>query len=196
MTSSFPNINGKTIFGIKKWESYKHLFTRIQIPARNILLREGEISRQAYFIEKGCLRVWFLNNGKDVTFQFFLENETVSSIESLSKDIPSAVTIETIEPCILWKIQKKDLTNVIEQSIAIPELRETFTNAIFQRTFHYMRQFMSSLKDTPLQRYINLMKDKPLIVKRVPQHYIASYLGITTVHLSRIKNKLKPKSRI
>jgi len=65
-----------------------------------------------------------------------------------------------------------------------------FINAIFERTFDYMKQFFSFIKDTPAQRYINLLKEKPQIVQRIPQHYIASYLGITSVHLSRIKNKL------
>ena len=65
-----------------------------------------------------------------------------------------------------------------------------FINGIFERTFDYMKHFISSIKDTPQQRYLNLLKEKPEIVKRVPQHYIASYLGVTTVHLSRIKGKL------
>jgi hypothetical protein len=63
----------------------------------------------------------------------------------------------------------------------------------FERQRHYMNEFLSRIRDTPLQRYMNLLKERPHIVKRVPQHYIASYLGITSVHLSRIKNKLAGK---
>jgi DNA-directed RNA polymerase specialized sigma subunit len=58
-----------------------------------------------------------------------------------------------------------------------------------------MNHFLSSIRDTPRQRYLNLVKEKPQIVKRVPQHYIASYLGITTVHLSRIKSKIARENR-
>jgi CRP-like cAMP-binding protein len=49
----------------KNWENYSHLFKRQEIPAKTILLQEGQISKTAYLIEKGCLRSWFNNNGKD-----------------------------------------------------------------------------------------------------------------------------------
>ena len=64
---------------------------------------------------------------------------------------------------------------------------------IFQRTFDYIRHFVSFIKDSPTQRYLTLIEEKPQIIQRVPQHYIASYLGVTTVHLSRIKSKLVHK---
>ena len=63
----------------------------------------------------------------------------------------------------------------------------------FERQRHYMNEFLSRIRDTPQQRYLNLLKERPHIVRRIPQHYIASYLGITSVHLSRIKNKLAQK---
>lgn len=68
-------------------------------------------------------------------------------------------------------------------------------DAIFERTFDYMKHFFSFIKHIPLQRYLNLVKDKPHLVQRVPQHYIASYLGISTVHLSRIKSKLAKQNK-
>lgn len=173
-----------------KWSAYINCFKRIEIPAKILLLREGEISKKMFLIEKGCIRVWFNNNGKDVTSQFFFENETVGSIESFIKNIPSPTNIETIEPCILWWIQKKDLDRIIEEIKEIPHLRDMFIHKIFERTFDYMKYFFSSTKDSPQQRYLNLITERPEMIKRVPQHYIASYLGISTVHLSRIKSKL------
>ena len=65
---------------------------------------------------------------------------------------------------------------------------------MFERTFHYMQHFLSFIRDTPQERYLNLLNQKPHIIQRVPQHYIASYLGISTVHLSRIKKKITQKS--
>ena len=59
-----------------------------------------------------------------------------------------------------------------------------------ERQKHYMNEFVSFIRDTPEQRYLNLLHIKPHIIQRVPQHYIASYLGISRVHLSRIKSKL------
>ena len=98
---------------IPEWNEFLHLFKREKIPARTILLREGKISKKAFYIEKGCIRLWFNNNGKEVTFQFFFEGEGVSSIESFNTDQPSLFNIETIEPCILRSITKKDFQSVI-----------------------------------------------------------------------------------
>ena len=62
-----------------------------------------------------------------------------------------------------------------------------------ERQLHYMHEFVSFIRDTPEQRYRNLLEERPHIVKRVPQHYIASYLGVSRVHLSRIKGALAKK---
>lgn len=182
----------KKLFPIddEKWQSYTSCFKRIALPAKTVLLKEGEISKKVFLIEKGCVRVWFNNDGRDVTFQLFFENNTVASIESFRKEVPSPVTIETIEPSILWYIEKKDFEKIISEISEIPVLREKLIDGIFERTFDYMKHFFSFIRDTPLQRYQNLIKEKPQVVQRVPQHYIASYLGISTVHLSRIKSKL------
>ena len=174
----------------EKWDNYISRFTRIQVPARTILLREGDISRRAYLIEKGCLRVWFINKGADMTFQFFFENNTVSSIESFRKGIPSLCSLETIEPCTLWWIDKTDLDHILNEVSEIPAVRNQILDALFERTLHYMEHFLSFIRDTPQERYANLLTQRPHIVQRVPQHYIASYLGISSVHLSRIKAKL------
>ena len=174
----------------EKWDKYVSRFKRVQVPAKTILLHEGEISRKAFLIEKGCLRVWFNNKGEEVTFQFFFENSTVSSIESFKKNIPSLFSIETIEPCTLWWIDKTDVDSMLEEVSEIPALRNQISEVMFERTVHYMQHFLSFIRDTPQERYENLLTKQPYIVQRVPQHYIASYLGISRVHLSRIKNKI------
>ncbi|WP_447641753.1 MULTISPECIES: Crp/Fnr family transcriptional regulator [Chitinophagaceae] len=186
----FDRLRNKYPFDDDKWNVFVSCFKKVQVPAKSILLEEGAIPLRAFLIEKGCVRVWFNNEGKDVTFQFFFEGSMVASIESFRKNIPSPVYIETIEPCVLWYIHKKDLDTIVEEVKAIPVLRDIFIEAIFDRTFNYMQHFLSFIKDTPLQRYLNLINNNPQVVQRVPQHYIASYLGITKVHLSRIKNKI------
>lgn len=173
-----------------RWNDYKSCFKRIGVPAKTTLLKEGDVSKKMFLIEQGCIRVWFNNNGRDITSQFFFEHETVGSIESFRKNTPSQTNIETIEPSILWWIHKNDLNRIIEEIKEIPHLRDMFIDKIFERTFDYMKYFFSSIKDTPQQRYLNLIIERPEVIKRVPQHYIASYLGISTVHLSRIKSKL------
>jgi CRP-like cAMP-binding protein len=178
-----------------KWNDYISCFKRMEVPAKTTVLEEGEIPKKLYLIEKGCIRVWFNNNGKDVTFQFFFENNTVASIESFLKESPSQVYIETIEPSVLWWIDKTDADRIIAEINDIPELRDKFIKAIFNRSFDYMKHFFSFIKNTPTERYKHLTKEKPHIIQRIPQHYIASYLGVTTVHLSRIKSKLAKEKR-
>jgi CRP-like cAMP-binding protein len=169
-----------------EWNRFSHLFKRLEIPAKTILLREGQISKRAFFIEKGCLRSWFNNNGKDITFQFFFEGQGVSSVESFKTNQPGLFNVESIEPCIVQCISKKDFEFVLDRS---PEIREDIDNHILQRLFFYQKLFLSRIKDNPEKRYRELLKQHPEILQRVPQHYIASYLGITPVSLSRIRNR-------
>jgi CRP-like cAMP-binding protein len=177
----------------EKWLEYTSYFNRIEVASKTTLLEEGEISKKLFLIEKGCIRVWFNNNGKDLTTQFFFENKSVASIESFIKKMPSPVVVETIEPSVIWWIHKKDLDKILEEIKEIPELRDHLIDMLFNRTFDYMKYFVSFIKDSPTQRYLNLIEERPQIIQRVPQHYIASYLGVTTVHLSRIKSKLVRK---
>ena len=186
----FEHLKNKYPIEDYKWESYINCFKRLDVPAKTILLNEGEISERIYFIEKGCIRCWFNKDGKDLTLQFFLEGGMVSSIESFRKKIPSPITIETIESCVLWYADKNDIDQIINEVIEIPEIRDKFIDRIFERTFDYIKHFVSFIKDSPEERYLNILKENPEIIKRIPQHYIASFLGITSVHLSRIKNKL------
>ena len=186
----FEQFRNKFPLDDDKWNDYTGCFKRMKVSARTAVLKEGDIPRNMFLIEKGCIRLWFNNDGKDVTTQFFFENNMVSSIESFRKGYPSPVTIETIEPCVLWYIHKKDADRIIAEVSELPVFREMIIDTVFERTYDYMKQFFSFIKDTPQQRYLNLVKEKPQVVQRVPQHYIASYLGVSTVHLSRIKSKL------
>jgi len=169
------------------WEKYSHLFKEITIPAKTVLLNEGDVSKYGYFIKKGCLRLWFNNRGKDVTFQFFLENEGVSSIESFRSGEPSLFTIESIEPSTILKISKKNFEKIFMENA---DYKKYLDEIIFKRLTFYSRLFMSYIKNTPEERYKELLKTNPQIIKRIPQHYIASYLGITSVSLSRIRNRV------
>ncbi|WP_268846238.1 Crp/Fnr family transcriptional regulator [Flavobacterium aestivum] len=169
-----------------EWDKFKHLFNRQEVSAKTILLKEGEVSKKAFYIEKGCIRIWFNNNGKDITFQFFFEGEGVSSIESFRTNQPSMFTIECIEPCIIHSISKKDFQTILDTSLVIKQEIEEHT---FQRLVFYQRLFLSRIKDSPEKRYKELLENNPEILQRVPQHYIASFLGITSVSLSRIRNR-------
>lgn len=169
------------------WKKYRHLWTRVEVPARTILLKEGDISRKAYVIERGCLRVWFNHNGKEISFQFFFEGDVVLSVESFRKMVPSPFYIETIEAAVLHWINRTDMDRVIREDSF---LNNYLMDWAVERQAEFIRHFFSFLKDSPRQRYENLLAHKPQIIRRVPLQYIASYLGITPVSLSRIRNKV------
>jgi CRP-like cAMP-binding protein len=158
----------------------------MEVPPKTALLDEGKISRTMFFIEKGCLRTWVNNNGKEITTQFFFEGDSVSSIESLRTNKPSLYSIESLEPCILQTISQKDFQDIIKGSSV---LRKKLEAHLFKRLFQAQQLFYSHLKNNPRQRYEELIEQYPHIVQRVPQYYIASYLAITPVSLSRIRNR-------
>lgn len=174
------------------WQAFQHLTTEIEVPARTILLREGEVSRQAYQILQGCIRLWFNDNGRDITFQFFLEGQGVSSMESFRTGRPSLFNMETVESCTLRVITKSDFDKMLAEA---PGFKELIEASLYQRLEHYFALFLSRIRDTPQQRYLDLVTNHPEIIRRVPQHYIASYLGITPVSLSRIRNKTNKPGR-
>lgn len=168
------------------WKSIKTLAQKKEYPKKSWLLNEGEVSKHLLFIERGCIRSWFNNDGDDITFQFFFEGSFVSSFESFRKNEPSLFNLETIEPSVLHLIHIDDLANV-EQDLS--GLKDALIEFLSTRLYHYQKLFLSRIKNSPQRRYEELMKDNPGIFKRVPHHYIASYLGITPVSLSRIRNK-------
>lgn len=170
----------------ENWSHFQDSFVETNIPSRTVLLHDGEISCQIYIIKKGCLRQWFNKDGKDITLQFFFENQPVASIDSFLNNQPSLFTIESIEPSTIISIRKETFEKLNK---FYPEFKDGFNEYLFQRFRNYAQLFLSRIKDSPKERYEDLVKNHPEIIKRVPQHYIASYLGITPISLSRIRNR-------
>jgi CRP-like cAMP-binding protein len=159
------------------------------IPAGTLLLSEGEVATKLFYVIRRCLRTYFIKeNGSEVTSQFFLENQMVASFESAMTGTPSRSYIEAIEDSAIAYIQVKNLIKTIQECASV---RNYFNRFIMARLMYYMNQHASFILDNPEKRYIKLMKENPEIVSRVPQQYIASYLGVTPVSLSRIKSRLK-----
>ena len=156
------------------------------IPPKTVLLESGAVARHFYFIRKGSLRLCFNDNGKDITFQFFFEGHGVASVESFVRGIPSQFSIESIESATVLRCDKTAIVRLLDE---FPALKAGYTDFIFDRLFSYTHLFLSRIKDTPYERYTRLITEHPEIIRRIPQHYIASYLGITPVSLSRIRNR-------
>jgi len=181
--NQFPQLNAY-------WDKYLPFQKRMETPAKTILLNEGQISQNYIFIEKGCVRMFFNDNGDDKTVQFFFENEGLTSFDSFVNNVPSLFTIETIEPSVIYLLPKQYVNQLIDELSEQPGFAQMILQMSSRRQIHYINEFVSFIRDTPEQRYQNLLTHRPHIIQRVAQHYIASYLGVSTVHLSRIKSKL------
>jgi len=171
-------------------DKYLEFQKRLEVPAKTILLEEGQVSQQYIFIEQGCVRAFFNNNENDKTVQLFFENEGLTSFESFINNAPSLFTIETIEPSVVYLLPKQYVIQLMDELSREPDFLQMILQLSARRQTHYINEFVSFIRDTPEQRYQKLLNERPHIVQRVPQHYIASYLGVSTVHLSRIKSKL------
>lgn len=181
--NKFPQLNAF-------WDKYLEYQKRLELPAKIVLLEEGKVSQHYIFIETGCVRLFFHNEGNDKTVQFFFENEGLTSFDSFINNTPSAFTIETIEPSIVYLLPKPYVIQLMDELRHEPDFLQMILHISATRQMHYINEFVSFIRDTPEERYQKLLKERPHIVQRVAQHYIASYLGISKVHLSRIKQKM------
>ncbi|MCU7495902.1 MAG: Crp/Fnr family transcriptional regulator [Ignavibacteria bacterium] len=170
------------------WDKYSCFFREEKISAGTVLLSEGSVANTMYLIKKGCLRIWFNKDGKDITLQFFFEGEAVSSIESFLSGKPSEFTIESIEASELVAVSKSAFQEMVH---SVPSFGGFMQEYLVKRLIHYAGLFLSRIRDNPVERYEDLIKTNPQVVQRIPQHFIASYLGITPVSLSRIRKRLK-----
>src|ERR1700743_3010073 len=167
-------------------QNIKNNFTREEFPAKTLLVKEGTLARKLFYIEKGCCRAWFDHDGRDVTYQFLFEGNFASSFETLISNEASWYSVETLEPAILYSVSIEDFRKRLEQQ---PHIKAFSNHYVEKRLLFYQKLFVAHIKDSPEKRYRELLAQHPQIVMRVPQHYIASFLGITSVSLSRIRNR-------
>ena len=158
-----------------------------QLPAKTVLLEAGDVATNIFIVKYGCLRSWYNADGDDITLQFFLPGQPVASFESLVNSTPSEYSIETLLPTEVVVVNGLDFKNWIESH---PEYHLKGILFAMERLSSYQKLFLSRIKDSPQERYESLLKEHPEIIAQIPQHYIASYLGITPVSLSRIRSRL------
>jgi CRP-like cAMP-binding protein len=152
------------------------------------LVREGQFNVPLAFIASGILRCFNLKNDKDITNDFFFENTFVTDYEALSQNKAAKQNFEAIEPAVVYTLSAEKL---FELTGTYPELRE-WGAKMAEKLFTNLLGNNSTLKsDSPEERYLKMLQEKPMVIQRIPLHYIASYLGITQVHLSRIRKKIQ-----
>ena len=111
----------------------------------------------------------------------------MASFDSMYRRQPSLFSLESIEPSELVSVGRDDFYRLVGQS---SWLRRKYEEKLIDRFHSYQQLFLSRIRNTPQQRYEELLRTSPEIIRRVPQHYIASWLGITPVSLSRIRARL------
>jgi len=162
-----------------------HLLSEVTYPSKTILLDEGKVSDRMFFVKSGALRVFFYQDGREITLEFILENQAVSSFKSFLNAARSEFIIETLEPSTVYEMHVDIFRKLMENQ----EFQQTFHPLFYRRFTEINNRLISFIKDSPQKRYEQLLKERPELLLRFPQHYIASYLGITSVSLSRIRNR-------
>jgi CRP-like cAMP-binding protein len=168
-------------------EAFSKAFTLRKLKRKEILLHEGEVCRCTAFILKGCLRYFYNVEGQEHTGQFFFENSWYTDYESFLSEKPSKQNIEALEKTEILLLQKKDLEKLYE---TYPKF-ERFGRLMAENAYLGVRKKNENLVNlSPEDRYLNLVKERPKVIERVAQHYIASFLGIQPQSLSRIRKRI------
>lgn len=144
----------------------------------------GHTCKTIYFVKKGCVRIYYFKEDIDITESFEFENAFVARAESLFTGKASRKAIQTVEDSELIAIDSNKLFNFFDSH---PDLERLFRKIIETAYVNTVNRIESLQFNTADERYFNLLKDYPNILKRVPLKFIASYLGITPVSLSRIR---------
>ena len=144
----------------------------------------GHTCKTIYFINKGIARIYYYKDGNDITESFSFENNIIARIESLFSGNPSRKAIQVLEDSELIAI---DSTKLFKLYDTFPNIERLFRK-IFEAGYVEMVHRIESIQfHTAEERYLTLIKEAPDVLKRVPLKYVASYLGITQVSLSRIR---------
>ncbi len=157
---------------------------------KTILLAIGKVSNEVFYLIKGCIRLYCDKDGEELSTYFFTENMFAGSYDSFLSRKPSKVAIETLEDCDVLVLSHQSQEKLYE---IFPKMNEFIRKAIEDRFVLLHDLFISYLINSPEERYLMLLKDRPDLLQRIPQHQIASFLGITRVSLSRIRHRLSKK---
>lgn len=144
----------------------------------------GQTCRTIYFIEKGCARIYYYKDGTDVTEYFAFENSLVARVESLFTGKPSRKGIQILEDSDIIALNAVELKKRYDRYPEIERLFHKVTEAGYVETVNRLESLQFHSAE---ERYKDLLEAHPEIIQRVPLKYIASYLGITQVSLSRIR---------
>jgi CRP-like cAMP-binding protein len=158
----------------------------IHIPKNKDLQSIGQTCKTVYFINKGVARIYYYKDGIDVTDSFAFENNIIVRVESLFTGKPSRKAIQVLEDAEITAIDANKLFKLYND---YPEIERLFRKIFEASHVETVNRIEGIQFHTAEERYKTLLKEAPNVIQRVPLKYIASYLGITQVSLSRIRGQ-------
>lgn len=150
----------------------------------DMILKEGEVCRCIYFIDKGLVRQFYIKHGKEVTEHLGDDHSVFMCIESLFKEVPTLLQVEALEPCMIYALPKDRLERVALHNVNIQILyRKILEESLILSQVHADLVRFETAQD----RYRRMCKLYPQVVLRAPLLFIASYLQMTPETLSRVR---------
>jgi len=151
-----------------------------------VLLKEGQKTKDSFFVLKGCIRVYYIIDGEEKTTAFYTEMDVLTPHCVINK-APSEYFISCVEDSILT-VSNSDMG--VEMNSKFPKF-DIMCRMLSEELLAKQRIDFDEFKTTsPEQRYLNLLQKRPDLIQRVPQHQLASYLGIKPQSLSRLRARI------
>ncbi len=176
----------------KEEERVIDTFSFREVPEKYKIVELGSISKELYFIKKGCGRLFYLKEGVEITGFLFTENMFIGSFESFLTGTPSNQIIEMEEASSLYVLSKENLEMLYTE---IPKINVFVRKMLEERMIIAQQLVGSFVLNKPEERYEAMLRANPDLLNRFPQHILATFLGITPVSLSRIRQRIIKKEQ-
>jgi len=166
-------------------------FEEIVVRKGDILLTPGQFVPYQYFVFDGCLRTYFITEtGKEYTLQFAVKDWWITDYTAFFTGEKSIFHVDCVKDSTIYKISKESMEQLY---VEVPQI-ETFFRVKMERFFgSYQKRILSDLALTAEEKYIRFIKSYPDIEKHIKNYHLASYLGITTESLSRVRSDISKK---
>ena len=164
----------------------------LKIPKKTKLLHVGEVCDKMYFIISGCLRLYFIKGDTERNCFFFHENLFCTAFGSFMMQRPCNQVIESIEDTLCLMVSFEDFEKIYAD---LPKMNVIVRKILEERYANAHDIISSFILHTPEERYLRFIEKYPLLVNRIPEYHISSYIGITPKSFSRLKGRLRNKAK-